>query len=1443
MKEIRDKQNPNFHEVQQAFNRYWADKLPKGKGNLPKGQGYKPFKRWEWFWQDRVDKNGRFPRPSVVMEAWEEYLAAHPEARRLALSRTSPTIDGQSDQAVEAAALASPAASGGWVPLGPSSSFGGYSGVGRLNCIAFHPTDANTFWVGSAAGGLWRTTTGGNAWTPLTDNLPVLGISAIAVHPTNPNILYIATGDDISVNTYSVGVLKTTNGGVTWSATGLSYTVQQGLMIYDLIIHPTNPLILLAATSQGIYRTTNGGTSWTREATGVFREIRFKPRAPATVYATSASEDQVFRSTNTGDTWTRVSSFPGIGRITLAVTPANPSLVGVLCSNGSSFRGYYTSTNSGASFNLTYPAGGLNILGYDSRGVTPTGQAWHDLCLAISPTNASIVYSGGINVWKSTNGGTNWSIKSHWSGDEAPEVHADQQYMAYNPLSPGTLYVCNDGGLYKTSDGGITWTDLSKGLQITQFYRLGNSATNPDLTLGGSQDNGTKLRNKGTYTDLTGGDGMEAIIDYSNANIMYTSSQYGSLYRSTDGGRNFANITGNLPEGDWLMPYVIDPVNPQTLYAGTNMGIYKTTNRGSSWTLLHQPFDYLVSATALAVAPGNPQIIYAIDYPDLFRTTDGGKSWNGTRLPFYERASSLEVHSTNPQTIWITLSGYTPGEKVYRSDNGGASWTNISGTLPNLPVNTIERDKNTGILYAGTDVGVFVRAPGMSDWQLFDTGLPNVIVTELEIQYGAGRLRAATYGRGLWESNLYGKAPCAPVYSAGCTDGNYIHNFSFNTLTNNGSGCRSSHAPGYSILTPTGTFTTALERGKSYSLKVQSGPVAQGFGVWIDYNNDNDFDDAGEFAYASPSAATSSFSATVTIPATASPGQRQMRVRSRPNGTFTGTQSCAAFTYGEAEDYTITINPSTNSWNHRFGGTGGETLTSMIKTSDGGYLLGGHSASAASGDKTEAGRGGNDYWIVKINGTGTKLWDKRFGGPADDFLNAVVQTSDGGYLLGGTSLSGTGGDRTEAGRGLRDYWIVKVSSTGVKQWDKRFGGSGDDNLRALTRLSTGEFLLTGVSTSGAGGDKSEAGRGGQDYWIVKVSSTGAKLWDKRFGGSGDDFPEAALSTADGGYLLGGRSNSAVSGDVTQVGHGSRDYWAVKVSSTGVKQWDLRFGGYYDDDLNALTTTPDGGYLLVGTSASGYSNNKTEASRGGNDYWAVKVTNAGAKQWDRRFGGTLHDDLRSVAATPDGGYVLAGTSASATGGDKTEAGRGGTDYWMVKINGTGVRQWDRRYGGSASDELGKVLLTADGGYLLGGTSASGAGGDKTQPSQGLADYWLVKTGNMGAASTLVAADAARATVAGTDAEEPSRNEADVLRASPNPFTNRVTLQFTLTRPGPVSLKVYNEAGAEVASLHEGEAEAAKPYTFDWYPGPLRAGVYVVHLVAGENTIQRKIVRIQ
>ncbi|HEX8532156.1 MAG TPA: GEVED domain-containing protein, partial [Cytophagales bacterium] len=363
-----------------------------------------------------------------------------------------------------------------------------------------------------------------------------------------------------------------------------------------------------------------------------------------------------------------------------------------------------------------------------------------------------------------------------------------------------------------------------------------------------------------------------------------------------------------------------------------------------------------------------------------------------------------------------------------------------------------------------------------------------------------------TLGYGETEDYTVAIGYCVPLLGAGCSSGDYINNFSFNTLTNNGSGCNGQLA-GYINYAPSGSRTTLVTKGKSYPISMQAGPNGQGFGVWIDYNNDQDFEDANEFVYGSPAAGTGVYTGTVTIPAGVSAGQRRLRVRAKWAATFTSGQMCEYAAWGETEDYTITIaDPvvASSQWNKRFGGTGADSFSKVIRTADGGYLLGGYSASGTGGDKSESSRGGIDMWIVKTDAAGNKLWDKRYGGTGDDYLSTLITTSDGGYLLAGASFSGIGGDKSQDSRGSGDYWVVKIGSTGTKQWDKRFGGSAHDDVRAVLQLPTGEYLLAGHSASGLSGDKTQSSRGGQDYWVVKISSTGTKLWDRAFGGSADD---------------------------------------------------------------------------------------------------------------------------------------------------------------------------------------------------------------------------------------------------------------------------------------------------------------------------------------------------
>jgi hypothetical protein len=284
--------------------------------------------------------------------------------------------------------------------------------------------------------------------------------------------------------------------------------------------------------------------------------------------------------------------------------------------------------------------------------------------------------------------------------------------------------------------------------------------------------------------------------------------------------------------------------------------------------------------------------------------------------------------------------------------------------------------------------------------------------------------------------------------------------------------------------------------------------------------------------------------------------------------TILGTSTTATFTYiypasaGGSSSITaeiqtvcedkITLNKSflipyiTKIWDKTFGGNGTDEQSVVVATSDGGFLLGGRSTSNILGDKTENGRGSDDFWVVKINANGQKQWDRTFGGTNSDVMNHIVPTSDGGYLLGGRSNSNASGDKTENSRGNEDFWIIKVNANGVKQWDKTFGGTGDDIGTAIVSTPDNAFLIGGGSNSNASGEKSENSRGGADYWILKMDTNGNKQWDKTIGGSGEDQVYTLLSIPSGGFLIFGFSDSNISGEKSENSRGGRDFWTVKV---------------------------------------------------------------------------------------------------------------------------------------------------------------------------------------------------------------------------------------------------------------------------------------------------------
>ena len=364
-----------------------------------------------------------------------------------------------------------------------------------------------------------------------------------------------------------------------------------------------------------------------------------------------------------------------------------------------------------------------------------------------------------------------------------------------------------------------------------------------------------------------------------------------------------------------------------------------------------------------------------------------------------------------------------------------------------------------------------------------------------------------------------------------------------------------------------------------------------------------------------------------------------------------------------------------------------------------------------------------------------KVWDYRYGGLDAEYLSCFMQTTDGGYMLGGFTPSDSGGDKTQSNwGGSNDFWIVKTDPQGIMRWNKDFGGSGLDALFDVKQTRDGGYIIGGYSDSGISGNKTQATQGSLDYWIIKLDSLGNQQWDKDFGGTGNDLLFSLQQTTDNGYILGGFSNSGIGGDKTQNVWGINDYWIVKTDSLGNFEWDADFGGTGDEWFSVIRQVADGGYIIGGYSDSGISGDKTEDTKGFRDYWIVKIDSSGNKLWDKDFGGTFLDMLVDIRQTTDGGYILGGNSYSDAGGDKTEplvGGNGDQDYWIVKTDSLGIKQWDRDFGGTGvEDEFNNLTLTSDGGYLIGCTSYSPASGTKTENNFGQEQAWIIKVDSLG-----------------------------------------------------------------------------------------------------------------
>ncbi|HEX03942.1 MAG TPA: hypothetical protein ENH10_02145, partial [Bacteroidetes bacterium] len=723
---------PTIQEIFDAFDAYWQDKEPA------KGTGWKQFQRWRNFIETRLDENGEF-HPEALWNAWEQKVEMFPNGSEL-------------DEA-------------DWQPLGPFDPIPGeyVGGLGRVNCMAQDPTNPNHMYAGAASGGLWMTFTGGFSWVPLTDDLPVLGVSDITIDYTDPSIIYIATGDCDGNDTYSIGILKSVDSGQSWNETGFSYDVLDGNKVSRVRMDTQDHLTLLATTSSGVYKTIDGGDNWDRVLVGGgFLHDLENVAATPDVWFAAASGTGVYRSTDNGENWSGLSNgipFNGGGynRIEVEISPSHPNQVYALFSdNSSAFYAMYKSYDGGDSWSMM--SNSPNLLGWSETGNDDGGQGWYDLSLAVDPENPNIVFVGGVNVWKSTNAGADWDISGFWYYNQIPYIHADHhrhEFFMENDIP--VHYAANDGGLYRTTTGGDSWEEISHGMVIQQIYRLGvsQSSAEVDMIAFGNQDNGTKLKEGDDFRAIMGGDGMESAIAPDDPDYMYAEVYYGDMRRSTDGGYNWYNGTNGIgTSGRWVTPYIIDQNNPQTMWFGTNI-IYRSDNRGANWTGVSPSFgggggDKM---TALAVAPSNSNVVYGVNpNGDVVYTTDGGDNWDSNNAPA-SPLTYIAVHPTNDAIIYITVGGYNAANKVFVSFNRGEDWTNLSDGLPNLPVNCVTTHPYDGShIYIGTDVGIFFSDNGGDDWQDWSTGLPNVIVNELEFHVTSNTIVAATFGRGIWSS-------------------------------------------------------------------------------------------------------------------------------------------------------------------------------------------------------------------------------------------------------------------------------------------------------------------------------------------------------------------------------------------------------------------------------------------------------------------------------------------------------------------------------------------------------------------------------------------------------------------------------------------------------------------------------------------------------------------
>lgn len=682
-----------------------------------------------------------------------------------------------------------------WTSLGYSFTNGGTQIGGRVLCIAIDPNNTNNLWVGSASGGIWKSTNAGTSWTSVPTNLPVLGVSAIIIDPSNSNIIYAGTGEvyhtEVGVmgynvwktrGTYGIGVIKSTNGGVTW--TQVMPRISSDLSaIQSMAFHPANSNTVFACATDGVYRSTNAGSTWSKIYNGVnVRDIAINPSNPDQIVISVGNMTNpvkgIFRTTNgssASPTWTQITSgLPASfeGSIKLDNVGAGVLVASIGINSGSSNE-VYRSTDFGATWSVLSSS---NHCSY---------QFWFAHAIAINPFATDSIIYGGVNIYKHN---ISTSARTAISG-----LHADHHDIKFDPIRRGTVYVCNDGGVYKSTNGGTSFTAINTGLNATQFYAsLGVSKTNANRMAGGLQDNGQVIFNGTNWVQpsWSGGDGTSAAISPSNDNIILVSRDARAIKRSTDGGVNGSEITGSYWgfAGDsrtgFVAPIAFAPSNGTIVYQASD-NLHKSTNSGASFTNNTlgsgtpptTPTNFIEqrhkTALALAVSPTNPNKvyistspyaqydndvndIYVTGTPNLLKTTTGNTPFTSIKGSLPDRfIMDIAISRNNDDSVYVVLGGFGTSH-VYLTPDGGNTWLSRGAGLPDVPFNAILIDPvNQGTIYAGSDFGVYVSPDRGITWYDYNTGFYDAtLVMDLQVDAN-NKLIAATHGKGVFRSDLF----------------------------------------------------------------------------------------------------------------------------------------------------------------------------------------------------------------------------------------------------------------------------------------------------------------------------------------------------------------------------------------------------------------------------------------------------------------------------------------------------------------------------------------------------------------------------------------------------------------------------------------------------------------------------------------------------------------